>query len=672
METEILLEIIDQTLVTRSGMKPSEWFAANMVMPLTDPFPGKIDWSRTPFWVEPLDRTWMLDPALQISIMGPAQMGKSMMVLLASIAYIISEDPANIIFLTGHTKLTQDAMDRISFVIKECGLEHYIAPNTVKKKNSKSGDTAMKKEFRGCDIKVASLTNHNMYRQNTCKLIYGDDTDAAPMNKKETGSTIKLMGGRVKAAEDRSKQMFVSTPQVRGRSMIETQINKSDKRNWFIQCPVCGNDEKRIVLKLPHKVNEKDYAGLFWKTDNFGRVDEKSVGYICQLCAAFFTDKNKREFINTGKWIKTQEWMEPYHYGYEINGLYAPHGMTSWYSHAIRINACNPPGLPRIESDYQTYINVDYGGLYDEPIANQIVATELMKNCRSYPIGIIPESVSLQDGNGDIIWLQATFDCNGLPEDARIDYQIRAYSRGFPSYSVESGSLGTFIPHQSQEDKAKTVREKWTYEYGRTNSVWNLVDAVLSKKYKTDTGREMKIGLSGMDAGYQTDLVFKYINKRMGMFKIFGIMGDKEHEYIKSDWTGGRTFTVSKSNPNLYMVNVNEIKDDMAERFKLKWDKRNDKSQPHLYMNFPQYEYKNFFSHYESEEKKEKMVGKVLRFIWEKKPGKENHFLDTDVYQIALIDIMLYMLFDKAAKKESKSYGWENFSLLVKRPVAQK
>jgi phage terminase large subunit GpA-like protein len=88
-------------------------------------------------------------------------------------------------------------------------------------------------------------------------------------------------------------------------------------------------------------------------------------------------------------------------------------------------------------------------------------------------------------------------------------------------------------------------------------------------------------------------------------------------------------------------------------------------------MNFPQYEYKNFFSHYESEEKKERMVGKVLRFIWEKKAGKENHFLDTDVYQIALIDIMLWMLFDKAAKKEQKSYGWENFALLVKRPGAK-
>jgi phage terminase large subunit GpA-like protein len=639
-----------------------------MVMPIHETFPGAIDWGRTPFWVEPLDRISVFDPALQISIMGPAQMGKSMMVLLAAIAYIISEDPKNIIFLTGHTKLSQDAMDRISFVIKQCGLEHYIGPNTVKKKNSKSGDTSMKKDFRGVDLKVGSLTNHNLLRQNTCQIIIGDDTDAAKLSKKDTGSTIKLMGGRVKAAEDRSKQIYNSTPQVRGNSMIETQINKSDKRNWFIQCPICGSDEKRMVLKLPYKVNDHDYAGLTWKLDNLGRVIESSVGYVCQLCAGFFTDKNKREIINSGKWIATKEWLEPYHYGYEINGLVAPHGMTSWYSHAIRYNACNPQGLPRIEADYQTYINIDYGDLYDEPIANQIVASDIMKNCRAYEIGVIPESLSISDGNEDIIWLQLTADCNGVLEDARIDLEIKAYSRSGPSYSVWKQSLGTFIPNQSQEEKSKTVREKWTYRMGCENSVWNLMDVILGQKFRTDTGREMSIGLSGIDAGYLTDYIFAYINKRVGKFKIIGLMGDKEHDFIRSDWNGEKDFQVSKSNSMLYMVNINSVKDDLAERLKLKWDKRNDKKQPHLYVNYPQYDYTSFFSHYESEEKKERMVGKVLKYIWEKKPGTQNHFFDCCVYQIALIDIMLYLLFDKAAKKSQESYGWEHFAALVRKP----
>lgn len=668
IELYSLEEILKATLVLKSNLKPSEWYESRMIMPANDPFPGPVKFSRTPYWEEPFNCIDPNHPALNVTIMGPAQMGKSMMVLNAIIAYIISENPVNILFLTGHSDLSKEAMEKIDFVIKCCGLDHLITPNVLKKKNNRSGDTAAKKEFRGADLKSGSVTNHNLLRQNTARVLLSDDLDAGKLGKDETGSTIGLINGRAKASEDKSKKYWVSTPQVKGRSLIEIQFNKSDKRYFNLMCPHCGNSEKRIVLQMPFKVDSGDMAGLTWKLDNIGRVDPKTVGYICQLCANLFTDKNKHELLNTGIWVPTCEPLEYFHYGYSINGLYAPTGMTSWLSLASKYVACYPPGLPRIERDYQTFINIDIGELYEE-LSESPEATDLMKNCRTYEVGVIPESTSEADGNGDIILLQLACDCNGTLNDARIDYEIKAFSRKGASYSVQYGSLGTFIPNQSAEQKANTTREKWTYEMYRENSVWKLLDEVLGKTYKTDTGREMKIYISGIDVGHLTDNIYNYIDK--SNFRIIGLMGDKEHDYVLYA-PNKKIFTKASSNSNMYLLNVNMIKDDLAGRMRLKWDKQNDSSQPHLFLNYPQYSFDGFFKQYESEHKVEKQVGRQLKFMWTKKsPTHQNHFFDCCVYHIGLLDILLDALLSAHAKKNPEiTISWASFSKMI--PLRQK
>lgn len=669
-ELQNLEEILDSSLVLKSDLSPSKWYESKMVMAAGDTYPGAAQYNRTPYWAEPCDCCDPNHPAIDITIMGPAQMGKSVMVLNAIIAYVISQNPVNILFLTGHSDLSKEAMEKIDYVIRCCGLEHLITPNVLKRRNNRTGDTSDKKEFRGVSLKAGSITNHNLLRQNTARITIADDLDAGKLDKEETGSTIGLIKGRVKASEDRSKRYWVSTPQVRGRSLIEIQFDKSDKRYWFVQCPHCGTHEKRIRLEWNVRVDDKNEAGIVWKLDQLGRIDPKSVGYVCQLCGGWFNDREKHELLNSGKWIPTQESKEYYHYGYGINGLYAPHGMTSWFMLASRWLAANPTEAPRIERDYQTWVNVDYGDLYDEPsLAPR--ATELMKKCRDYMIGIVPESVSEADGNGDIILLMLTMDCNGLLEDARIDYEIKAWSRNGATYSVKAGSLGTFIPRQSAAQKANSTREKWTYEMNRPNSVWKLVDELWDTVWTVDTGRKMKIGVGGIDCGYLDSHIFNYLDNNPRAFPghasygIFGLMGDKAHDFVPVRHNIP-AFTPAKSRNNLFMLNVNMIKDDVANRMNLPWDRKNDVSQPHEFMNFPQYGYEAFFSHYESEIRKENEKG---YFGWHKKgPTYDNHFYDCGVYQYGLRDILLWKLFKKGIKQD----GWTWADYAAACPVRKK
>lgn len=651
-------DILDATLILKSNLKISEWWESRMVSPPDSPYAGRpISYNDTPWWREPTDFLHPDHPARKVSIMSQAQGGKTTMVILPNVCYTIDQDPSNIIYLTGASGLSPEAMAKLEFAIEACGLQDQIGPNRIKAKNSRTGDTVKKKEFKGYDLKMGNLNDHNFMRQHTARKLIGDDISAAAVLKAMTGDTIGKFETRAKSHEDTAKILLISTPQMTGHCNIEAQINKSDKRLYFVECPKCvsRSGPRRIDLRFPFQLEStKEWAGLTWKTNSSGKVEQKSVGYICQLCGEFFTDQGKYEMMLNGLWMPTQTSKELNHYGFKLNGLYSAPGMTGWFSLATKWHELNPKSGIRNEAEWQTFQNDDCGDVYEPPTESP-KASDLMKRARSYEIGIVPESVSEEDGNGDILLLKFAADCNGLLNDARIDCQIKAVSRNGATYSVAAFSLGTFIPNQSAEQKANTVREKWTYEMNRPNSIWKLVDDVFETIYKTDTGRTMKIGVGALDAGYLTDHVFNYLDKCK--FSIYGFMGDKENDMVRVQ-ENIPIFKKATSRHNLYMINVNAVKDTIANRMKLPWDFKNDVSQPHEFMNFPRYDYEKFFAHYESESRRDNDKG---YYGWQKKgPTVQNHFWDTEVYCVAVQEVFLWDLFKKSMKEEV--FTWTKFA----------
>lgn len=663
-EVENFVSLYNDTIIIKEKVWPSDWYERKKIlMSSTAAIPGYVSYYNTPYWKEPVNCISPDHPAKDITIIGPAQDGKTFMVLEPMIGYTIECNPGNILHLTGNSDLSPDAALRVDTMIQNCKLGYLIKPQYVKLKNNRTGDTAIRKEYPMGIYRVNSITKKNALRQNDIMVLILDDADAAKRVDPKVGNLWDTAKGRTKAFEDKCKRVCTSSPEIKGHSLIEEVFSRSDQRSYYIPCPCPGCNEF-IELQFQIQIDDKNTAGLTWKLDNMGRVDPKSVGYICQKCAGFFTEKNKLLWLNDGKWIPQCEPKELYHYGYKKSGLYSSPGMTSWFTLASESHKCNPPGEPRIESQYQTFKNIMLGELY-EPPTEQPQASDLMKRCRDYKIGIVPESVSESDGNGDILLLYATFDCNGTLNDARIDYEVRAKSRKGATYSVKYGSLGTFIARQSAEQKAMTVREKYTYKIDAPNSVFKLVDQLLDAVFEVDTGRKMKIGVSGMDCGYLDEHIFNYLDRNprtyptTSSYGIFGLMGDKDQGVVIHKENLPK-FKVASSRPNLYLVNVNEIKDDIANRMKLPWKKGEDGSQPHEFMNFPQYDYNGFFRHYESEERKENDKG---YFGWQKKsPVHDNHLWDCGVYGYAVIDILLFNFLKKGQKQAN--WTWADYAAL--------
>jgi phage terminase large subunit GpA-like protein len=659
MSYEVALnDILDSAEYKLSSLKPSEWAEQNIIMP--KPFPGPLSYAKTPYTREIIDCFAPDHPAREIAIMGAAQFGKTASIIVPVIGWIIANDPGNIIMTVGHEDLVEEAMNKIDTMLDVTGLRKHIKPSAQRVRLQKTGDTNTKKEFPMGYLKLATANNPKIWRQADYKYGLIDDYEAVKSGTKIAGSTKTLIQKRFTAYNTTRKILYCSSPEREANSNILEVYLLGDQRKFFIPCPCCG---VYIELKWSIEAKDKQQAGMTWQLDTEGKLIPESVGYTCQECLGFFTDKDKSTWVQLGEWRPTAKPFRPEYVSYYMPSWYSPHGMSDWEHYVYQWLECHPAGQKRDEGKYQSFLNLNAGEPYIES-GEDISASKLQKNIRNYAINTIPEKMSIADGNGKIVLLTCACDLNGKLEDARLDYEVLAHSESGATYSITHGSIGTFIPNESGKKNKDTSREIWSYENHKQNSVWREFSKILSTVYETDTKlptgkyRQMKIFISGVDTGYCELQAFTFIDN--ANHYVVGLKGDKEDKYVKYG-IEMPNFKVGQSRNKLYLLRVGQIKDDLQSLINLKWDSDNDKLQPAGFMNFPtpsegKYLLTNYFSHYESEQR---ILDKDNNFIWQKKTATaQNHLFDCRIYNLALRDIFL---FEAAKEYKLKSFDWTEF-----------
>lgn len=651
-----LEDIVDDSFVEVSDVTPSIWYEENMIMPRGSAYPGPFKFDITPFWREPLDCAHKSHPAKEITIMKGAQLGGTAAVLNPLVGYTIAQNPGNIMFLTGHSDLSDAAVNKIDQMIDACSIRDMIRPNVLRAKNSRTGDTNKSKEFAGGNLMAGSVTNHNLLRQHDVMIMVVDDYDAAAMSSKHAGSTRELVQKRTSAYAHKKKIYWVSSPQLKGSSNIEQCFLLGDQRYYFVPCPCCG-DHIRLIWSVKRK-NSKEMAGITWKLDEKGNLDPDSVGYTCQSCGGFFDSSHKYNMNMHGKWIPTEkDPKEKNHYTYQISSLYAPPGMDDWAYYVQQYINANPAGQKVDERKMQTFVNVVLGDTY-QPTGKTLKAAMIQKNIQKYEVGTIPEKLSIEQGNGKIVMLTCGVDLNGKEEDARLDYEIVAWAENESSYSVDHGSIGTFIPNATKQDKLKD-RKKWSYNHGVPNSVWKELDNIVGKIYETDSGRKTKVMLTGIDCGYQTQLAYNYLD--FTNLSVTGLKGKDEDKYVPVG-KDQKQYKPAQERANLYLVEGTMVKDELSRHLALKYNPEYHDSQTGGFCNFPtpsggKYLYENFFSHFEAEEK---LLDHDGKYRWKKKPNKQNHLFDCRLYAMVSKRILIEWL-GKSGAITSKNPSWGDY-----------
>lgn len=655
-------EILDSARFLISDIKPSAWNQKHRIMTSdVSPFPGPFSYNVTPYLKEVVDCLSPGHPSRIIAVMKGAQVGFSTGVIEAGIGWIISENPGNILFLTGHADLAEEAMNgKIDQMIDSCGLRTLIRPNVLRTRNMRTGDTNKSKEFPGGSLIAGGASNHKLLRQRSVRYGFIDDFEGAKGRTKESGSTTEMIEQRFAAYADKMKLFYISTPELKNTSNIEPAFLLGDQRYYHIPCPCCG---EYIVLhwSIPMESDEKIMAGITWQLDNKNKLVPGSVGYTCQKCGGFFDDSQKYELNLLGEWRPTAEPSKVGYYSYHLSSLYAPPGAYDWEHYVGQYLNANPVNGKQNEAKHQTFVNLCLGETF-QPSAEAPKANDLQKNLRKYEIGLIPEKLSQKDGNGMIVLLTCACDLNGVEEDARLDYEIVGWSETGSSYSITHGSIGTFVPRENSK-KHKQDRTRWTYEHNRPNSVWPELDKIIDAVYLTDTNRKMSILMTGVDTGHYTTLAYAYLDRRNNPL-ICALKGDKENKYRRFGVDTAK-FKRAKERANMYLVDVNLVKDELAALMVLKWDEGNDDVQPPGFMNYPhsadgKYLFNNYFSHFEAEHRViESKDGEGVAAKWEKKTSiSQNHFWDVRVYNMTLKDIVVSIF---CTQLKIKNYSWADY-----------
>ena len=659
-----LTEILSAGYTFVSDIKPSDWTEQNVIM--QKPFPGAYRYSKTPYAREIIDCLSNTHNAHTVALMKGAQIGMSSGVIIPGLGWIIKNNPGNTYLSVGAPDLIEKSMEKLDLMIDGAGLRQFIKPQTQRVKNNKTGDTNFKKEFPLGYIFIGSANNHKNIRQVDLQFVFLDDFEAVKQASDQSGDTLAMVKMRQAAYYGKSKLFLVSTPELKSKSNIEPAFLKGDQRKYMVPCPCCG---EYIELKWSFEHSEtKEMVGVSWKLDENNKLITHSVGYVCQECGNFFDDKNKDELLNSGFWKPTSTPISEGYYSYHISSLYAPIGMYDWEYYVKEWLVACPIGQPRDEPKYKTFLNTCLGLTY-EIESETLKANQVQKNTRDYQVGIIPEKQSIEDGNGNIILLTCACDLNGKLDDARLDYEVLAWSENGSTYSITHGSIGTFIPNQSAQTKLKDDRERWSYEHNTPNSVWKKFDELLDTVWEVDTERKMKIFVTGVDTGYCEKQAFEYIDTTN--FNVLGLKGDKEDKYIPFS-LDAKTFKDARARPNLFLVLGGKIKDELSKQLKLKWDPVNDERQPSGFCNFPQpsggkYTYNNFFSHYEAESREiDTKNGADISARWIKKsPTAQNHLFDCKIYNMVSKDILMAKVFKEL---DIKNGTWIEFvSILLGR-----
>lgn len=655
-------QILNSVNVISEDLSPVEWIEKNRTIQsfVSERMFGKFDWSNTPYMKEIVNHLNPYSPVTHCAIMKGVRIGGTFAITHNGVPYVMSERPTNVMLISANAGLAKKTMQGVDHGIDGCNIRHLLGKSSGVKSNT-TGDTTEAKSFAGGYelFNFGGQASGNM-RQLTAGLIIADEVDAIKGIDKESGSFLKLMEDRARSYGETKKIFYLSSPLLESSSLIYQLYLDGDQRVFYVPCPKCGE----FIELIWNERNENNTRyGIIFDIKN-GEVIEKSVRYRCGKCEnEFFEKKNKKEMLNNGFWKPTIERLDKDFISYRLSALYAPVTMDNWYDFAKEYQKAFPRGGIKDDAKYQSFVNSILGLPY-KPEGITLKSTKLQENRRNYKIGECPFELSKLDGNGEIMIITIACDLNGELNDARIDYQIKAYSEKGPSYSIDAGSVGTFIPAIEKRAlekegidiaKLNSNRVMYTYNHNVSNSVWTEFETIITQRF----GKyQKKIDVVVIDVGYQTDLAMAFVNRidKKG-YLCLGIMGANE-DVFKSEGRVNteRLYQIANTDEKLLLVNVNIIKNWLARYIEANQNvnENGQLEQETNFMNFPErmpndikYTYRNYFAHYESEQRiVKKREGAYDQVLWEKKKaGIQNHFWDVEIYnvfcKIYYIDIFL-------------------------------
>lgn len=451
----------------------SEWADQNRVLvseSAAEPGPWRTD--RAPYQREIMD-SFTQPEIWQIVIMASAQVGKSE-IELNMMGRAIDLDPGPMLYVQPTDKVAEDySKRRIAPMIAACPT---LKEKIYKAKGRDAANTVNMKTFPGGSLAIIGANSPADLSSKPVRYVFMDETDRFPASAGTEGDPQELAERRTETFRHNRKIVKTSTPTVKGASRIEKDYRHGTQEEWHTECPFCHSysfirfeNIKFEKEEFKNEEGEKDYL-------------VKRVAWKCPVCEREVDEHIAKR--QPGKWVsKNPQAMQNGIRSFRLNAFMSP--WSDWKDIARKfLKAGKDPEKLKV------FYNTVLGETWETKI-NSGLADKLYKQREHYDAEV-PSGVLLLTMGIDT-------------QDNRLEYEVVGWDRSAQSWGISRG----IIP-------------------GRADApgVWEEVDELLDRTWKTKRGLKMKILATFMDSGgNHTQAVYKECARRQSK-RIWAIKGE--------------------------------------------------------------------------------------------------------------------------------------------------
>ncbi|MFN3242077.1 MAG: terminase gpA endonuclease subunit [Planctomycetota bacterium] len=581
-------------------VRVSEWADENLFLPPDSAEAGSpYRTARTPYGAEWMDSIGR-GWVRQITVVASTQVGKTQ-AMINMMAYATCRDP-------GPSTLVMPSKEAaVEFCENKIRPAMEVSPTWRGQLTDRRFDSKQRQiQLRRSRILFRSAVNPQDLASYPARWLFADECDKWPAKARGEAPPFNLARERTRTFPNHCI-VIASTPTDSG-SLIIREFEKGDQRRYHVPCPHCGTYQ---VLKLDQIKWPEDIA------DARAMKERKKAWYECESCAKPINDEQKRtQLLPKGVWCPKGVTLEDHlvdgrleldernpHRSYHIWAAYSPF-LTWWEIAAEYLSAKGTP-------EYQNFVNSWLAEVYVD--RTQDTRIEVIKECvGGYNRGDVPEGVLVVTGGVDV-------------------------QKRFLAYSLTGWG---------------PKMESWLLDHGRVDDFSDLEAILFHKPWPGD----VRIAGVFVDANYRQNDVIDFARKHRGIVHMCSGQEYDDPVLWKPRKVERHPRTGQPIGMQIWGLNVGMFKDHLADS--IENGEPGDRGY-HLYQEVDQ----QFLREMTSEHKVSVVSKTKTTDRWVKKTaGSQNHFWDTQVYNVAMAHRLGVHKLDAAAvarkpRRERRSEG---------------
>lgn len=452
------LRSMARTVAPRKRMLVSDWADKNRVLSTKgSALAGQWRTSRNPPLREPMDACSTRSGIRDVTLQFPIQFGKTE-VEVNVLGYSITEDPCPImVCLPGEVSMEKWVNQKLNPLLEEKS----AVREALRSVNSRdASNTKTFKDFVGGQLYLEHAGSPSRLKSTTVRKLLVDELDEFANSLKGGDDPVEMLDGRTSAFPATSLRVYISSPQIKGRSRIEEKFLKGDQRRYHVPCPHCGHRQ------------HLQWSGLHWARDL------SAAWYVCQECGCHIEEHHKTAMIAAGLWVPGNLSALPGLRSYHINCLYYQFGLgPTWLDLArMWVEAQNDP------AKLKTFTNDRLAETWEDASMRSVRHNAIQERAEPYALREAPEGV---------LYVTVGVDT----QDDRLEVHFTGWGRGMAFWTLDYAVL--------PGDPAGP-------------EVWAALTELLNKPIQRKDGVVLRVEATAVDmAGHKTEDVKHWVRQAL-------------------------------------------------------------------------------------------------------------------------------------------------------------